>query len=498
MEQPILIICSSIPVELIGSSSDDQTEIFLLFEEHIDFDQVGSVGWTLLESTAFNDTMGGQGSSSSTWLIGRYRQQMTESIDESAIFEAMCMSLCDFDQTLLRMLVDLSEDAINYRDRHDTRSYGVLGEVIENLLWIRDYDNLADKFGLLCERGANLHLICAGETPTSRALGFSFVFRKWMDLLHRAGWGFEEIVKGELTSTEYPLYKRGWRVATLKDLFDFCSRFYWEGVSTSCHTDGQFSVSGILAEPWWEELLQKFRARECVCSFLEKCELSGLLKPSSPVHDFEESEKPLHDHIDDHSYNHGELPREDDVTSNEGHVMWSDTRANSEPLDVSVGNGQPSSDVSMNIHICDWRSPEWRDRYISGSQTWEDYSKATSKDDSEEATNEGSQGDLEENSEENSVEMRDEGDALPEDPCVDECAVHRFYRWSWDIPEDYNRETVMHDFFARGGTWRRWYAPGHLYHWKCLAMLEAREDELRAPIDEDESATASMPGAFIP
>lgn len=185
-----------------------------LFEDCLHSSISEDEGWCLLQTVVLTGNLTAHGEWYTSWLLRRLRNEMMDTINERAFDLATRRTVQHADQTSSRMLLDVHKNAAHPIDRG-------------RLLWILIFSIRKDhteNFRYLVERGANIHWIHDGETPTSLAIRSSFAFLRWLALLQSVDQGYEHFIKRELAWKGSPLYKRGWRRDTLRELFLLCTQ----------------------------------------------------------------------------------------------------------------------------------------------------------------------------------------------------------------------------------------------------------------------------------
>jgi hypothetical protein len=367
---------------------------------------------------------------------------MMWNINQKAVFHAIHFSLGQQDESSLRMLLELHDNAVNFSDRT-----GLIHKLIG-----QEEEGIED-LKILLEYGADIHLLVNNETPTSFAVKFSSTFGRWLNMVYSTHRKFESLIEGELASRELPLYNLGWRKNTFRDLITLCRKRRILEMKELQKTEyglcqlmetTETCYSGDI-EPWWEILLYRLRTSRCICQFLQSTEDCGSDYEDDCEDDWET------DWEDDYEFDSVDFEADNGVESKEAKSVREEVLRFEDlhrPDDTyKKVTGSYSEGNTKDKHICLWRFWDGSDDFLPTYSSLDD-------------------------------SFPDQHEQL-------------------DINQDIEgiRQTLMSGFLARGGSWQNWYAPGEVYCWECFAKLE--DISGRDDVSSSEENMTTMPGSFI-
>lgn len=257
-------------------------ELLFLFDDCIEFSGPTSDGWHVLMT--IGDSAASFGKERKyyeelSFLLRKYRAELIDYIDKSAIYYFLFQSLILADVEEISLVLDFHPEAVVF-----TQEGG----------WPIIHSGICQNtrtaiMQLLVDRGANLHQISSGETPTSLSLWFSGMFFAWRDQLSILYRDLEDFAKKETSEIHYPLSQELWSLDTLHDLFSLSPTEEFKNTINTCHKLGQYhchicsnqefftEVVGSIGiiEPWWEQLKYYVKTRQCICCMLDDLENWG-------------------------------------------------------------------------------------------------------------------------------------------------------------------------------------------------------------------------------
>jgi hypothetical protein len=258
-----------------GESDPEVMRLLYLFDDCIDFSELTSDGWTLVEATEFDlDNRRAQHQvihGVLSFLLRKFRTETTDYVNVGALRYGLAFAIERSDIESVRSILDFDSKVVNYVDR-------ICEEPVMHVVTIPGDFNI-EILRLLVNKGANPHAIFCGETPTSVALRFSRVFFQWRNYLKILYQELDDFILRE-ASVGYPLSQAEWRSDTLRDLFSlesterFRDLFYPyssdHGKCDRCFGVGElfYGYTGMV-EPWWEELKHQVKTEQCICSMLD-------------------------------------------------------------------------------------------------------------------------------------------------------------------------------------------------------------------------------------
>ena len=280
------MIGSSTPISLLFALSQRHLEILHLFDDCIDFWDEDSDGWALVRQTADRDNFTLHQKPFIPHLLRKYRREMSENICQNNVLDLLIFS-CGSNMESFKMCLALHEDAANFTDGREGLLHYIARTIDE-----QDEEEAALYVNYMLQKGANIHLVVYGETPTSSAMTSSMQFRKWIALLQRTPIRDEELIAGELASAQLPLSLRGWTKDSLRTLIMLSKtpllarrtanyQFLEEDANLCCRMLTTTRCYGADIEPWWDRLLEMILAQKCVCGFLKETYFRDIASTSS-------------------------------------------------------------------------------------------------------------------------------------------------------------------------------------------------------------------------
>lgn len=460
---------------------DDPHGMVRLFEDCIDFHDSETLSSSVLYKLANLDDfnhfyLGRRIEPCTRWLLRKFGSEIAEALDldkevESACGRAMELAIARKDLISLRMFLDLHNKVVDIHTPYDDHS--MLHVIVATAFESPGQAQWIDGFRLLLERGADLHKVCRGNTPTLLAMRSAHSFQQWLVLLLHSEQSVKSFIADELASKEHPLHKLGWRQDTLHDLFILASglRLYkpYRGKTDSRRVlcSGCSKQLGMARnpyaltqlwwkEPWWEKLLYRLRTKECVCWVLE----SDNDRPSLECKEVSDTEQLSKDRDGRKSRD-----SEENYSHMRQEVNDSYSAANSDERNTQSKTGPEVS------HVCRWRLETGGKRFTLGpraeeanpediySEVLDFHNKAPKKDDAvnEEHFRQSQQ-------EKDQREMWEE--AVWKANCEGNSCEEEWRK------SDESNSPAMFPFYAQEEMWPRKYLPGELFCHPCLLQLE--------------------------
>ncbi|KAJ5966430.1 hypothetical protein N7481_013144 [Penicillium waksmanii] len=250
-----------------------------LFRDCIEFFDPDAVGWKMLsafENVGLSDyTRNGYlqlCQQTFSFLRERLQEEITVSVDQQAIEYALNTAAVRGDVVSMDLIFEFDPQKVIYSDSLE-RGRPVLEEFPH---W------LALQF--LAEKGIDIRTSLHGETPTSRCLEFSDQFFHWRHDARILFPNIDRLIERE--TSELAPRLRGWCFDLLLDLFSLDLHeplkdqkylqeliYFADGDMMKClecrnNREIDFfhgNYDGLMIEPWWVELKNSIKNRECLC-----------------------------------------------------------------------------------------------------------------------------------------------------------------------------------------------------------------------------------------
>lgn len=266
-------------------SRDGAIELLQLFDDCLDLSEPDSQGWEIFHSIADDEVDSEK--HAVTCIISFFFQKYRVSIMDGCYYQPpirhlMWLSIFSSNAEGVQLLLDLDPQKRPLNNLLSLES-SQLQEPPLVFDVVEAPEISTDILRILMDKGADIHAIYHGETPTSLSLYFSYAFLRWFDRLQDIYPNLDDFIASE-TMTTCILERSGWHAGALRTLFSirlYENRHYTVEYSDvhifyllKCEKHGLDSVGistdwALFIEPWWEELKYNIKSKQCICSMLE-------------------------------------------------------------------------------------------------------------------------------------------------------------------------------------------------------------------------------------
>ncbi|EEA25824.1 hypothetical protein PMAA_069170 [Talaromyces marneffei ATCC 18224] len=259
------------PAALI-SSKGEAIELLRLFDDCIDLSEPDSQGWEIFETITYSwgDFEVNVAHGVLSFFLQKYRIETLDSYYEAPIRHALWTSInILLDAKSLHLLLEFDPQTHSVDSAFPSYYYPSRPLVFDI---VAAPHTTTDILRYLMEKGANIHRVDDGATPTSMALRLSHQFLPWRDRLWAIYQNLDEFITSNNPTTSI-LKESGWHPETLHIIFSL-------GFNEA-RTHTRESVSGFYdsihckrhcyswIEPWWEALKYRVKTHQCISSMLE-------------------------------------------------------------------------------------------------------------------------------------------------------------------------------------------------------------------------------------
>jgi hypothetical protein len=262
---------NSTPVALIPSKSE-AIELLQMFDDCIDLSEPDSQGWEIFAiiASGWVDSEDHVANSVISFFLRKYQMETFDSYYVAPLPSGLWMSIIILSDAKSAQLL-LEFDSQTHSIDDPIPSAYLSQPLVFDIVGVPHA--ATDILRYLMDKGANIHCVHDGQTPTSKALGSSYEFLPWRDRLWAIYQNLDEFVTSENSTTSI-LKQSGWQPDTLRIIFSLslCEartytqestfKFYRHLICERHHSSR--------IEPWWESFKYRVKTHQCISSMLEE------------------------------------------------------------------------------------------------------------------------------------------------------------------------------------------------------------------------------------